>query len=64
MDANSAREDIGYMKYNLKRSDTFAGRSEKIKIEYLSGQMKGQIVIVQQDIAEDLIGRNIAKEIG
>ena len=64
MDKDSIREDIGYMKYNLKRSDTCAGRSEKIKIEYLSGQMKGQIVIVQQDIAEDLIGRKIAKEIG
>ena len=64
MDADSTREDIGYMKYNLKRSDTFAGRSEKIKIEYLSGLMKGQILIVQQDIAEDLIGRNIAKEVG
>ena len=63
MDADSVREDIGYMKYNLKRSDTFAGRSDKIKIEYLSGLMKGQIVIVQQEIAEDLIGRKMAKEI-
>ena len=63
MDKDSVREDIGYMKYNLKRSDTFTGRSDKIKIEYLSGQMKGQIVIVQRDIAEDLIGHNIAKEI-
>lgn len=33
---DSVREDIGYMDYKLNRRDTYAGWSDKIKIEYLN----------------------------
>ena len=63
MDAESVREDIGYMKYDLNKSDTYAGKVDKIKIEYLSGLMIGKSVWIWRNIAEDSIERGYAKEV-
>jgi hypothetical protein len=63
MDIESVREDLGYMKYDLNKSDTYKGKADKIRIEYLSGLMKGRAVWVRRNIAEDLIKRGCAKEV-
>jgi hypothetical protein len=57
MDADSIREGIGYMHYNLNKSDTYAGKADKIKIEYTQGFMAGRTATLRWDIAEDLIKR-------
>jgi hypothetical protein len=63
MNTESVREDIGYMDYKLDRADTFKGRADKIKIEYIAGLMKGKITTLRRDIAEDLIKRRYAREV-
>jgi len=60
---DTTREDIGYMRYDLNHSDTYKGKADKIKIEYLSGLMKGKIVTLRRNIAEDLIQRGYAREV-
>lgn len=56
-------EDLGYMKYDLNKSDTYAGKADKIRVEYLSGLMAGRVVWIRRNIAEDLIQRGYAKEV-
>ena len=51
------------MKYELNKSDTYKGRADKVKIEYLRGLLSGKIVKMRRIIAEDLIHRGYAKEI-
>lgn len=63
MDTDSVREDIGYMRYDLNKADTYVGKADKIKIEYLSSLMEGRIVWIRRNIAEDLIRRGIAREV-
>ena len=63
MESDSIREDIGYMKYELNKSDTYKGRADKVKIEYLSGPSAGQAVIVRRDFAEEQIAAGNAKEV-
>jgi hypothetical protein len=63
MDADSIREGIGYMHYNLNKSDTYAGKADKIKIEYTQGFMAGRTATLRWDIAEDLIKQGKAKEV-
>jgi hypothetical protein len=63
MTTDSVQEDIGYMDYKLNKKDTFAGMSEKIKIEYISGIMNGRTAILRRDFAEELIKNGKAKEI-
>lgn len=60
---DSVREDIGYMDYKLNKNDTFAGLSDKIKIEYKSGMMAGRTVMLRRDIAEELIKHGKAVEV-
>ena len=60
---NTVQEEIGYKRYNLSRRDTFAGRCEKIKIEYIAGMMKGTIVVMRRDFAEELIKNGKAIEV-
>jgi hypothetical protein len=63
VNANPIQEDIGYMDYKLNKKDTFAGLSDKIKIEYKTGMMAGRIVTLRRDIAEELIKHGKAMEI-
>lgn len=63
MDTDSVREDTGYMRYQLSKSDTYAGKADKIKIEYTRGLMAGKIVSVRRDIGEDLIRHGNAREV-
>ena len=63
MDTESVREDLGYMKYDLDKSDTYKGRADKIKVEYIQGLMLGRTAYVKRNIAEDLIKRGYAKEV-
>ena len=60
---DSVREDIGYMDYKLNRRDTYAGWSDKIKIEYIKGLLEGTIAVLRRDFAEDLIKKGYAKEV-
>ena len=62
MDAESIREETGYMRYELNKNDTFKGKADKVRIEYLGGPMKDMVCSLRRDIAEDLIKRGKAKE--
>ena len=63
MNGESVREDIGYMRYQLSRDDTYLGQADKIKIEYIKGVLKGKTVTMRRDFADDLIKRGFAKEV-
>jgi hypothetical protein len=63
MTAESAREDTGYMRYQLSRDDTLAGMADKIKIIYIKGMLQGKTVTMRRDFADDLINRGFAKEV-
>lgn len=63
MTDESAREDIGYVKYQLSRDDTFRGISDKIKIIYINGMLQGKTVTMRRDFVDDLIKRRFAREI-
>ncbi len=51
------------MDYKLNKKDTFTGMSDKIKIEYISGIMKGQMIVLRRDFAEILIKHGKAVEV-
>ena len=61
MATDSVREDLGYMRYQLSKTDTYAGKPDKMKIEYTKGLMAGSVANVRRDIAEDLIRNENAK---
>ena len=58
-------EDIGYTRGKEMEERTVykIEKVDKIKIEYLWGLMKGKIVRVRADIAEDLIKHGKAVEV-
>jgi len=58
-------EDIGYSKGREMEERTVykIEKVDKIKIEYLWGMMKGRVVKVRADIAEDLIKHGKAVDV-
>ena len=63
MDSDSVREDTGYMRYQLSKTDTYAGKADKIKIEHTQGQMAGKTVTMRRDFAKELINQGKAREV-
>ncbi len=55
------REDIGYMRYELNKTDVYAKKSDKMKIEYTSEAGRGVYYNIKRDIAEKLIEHGKAR---
>jgi hypothetical protein len=63
MDNDSIREDLGYMRYEQSTRGKYLSDIGKVRIEYIAGMLKGTVVTIRKDFAEDLIERGFAKYI-